>query len=262
MAVHKKELTPDPPAQGARIRQARLALGLTGTEFGDRIRVKKGTISAWETGERNPDGPSILALKFVYKLNPDWINWGILPMWLEPEALMGELRTAAEVPFVDTFLERPLIIGAAGCGPGGEIQDPGPAAPRYALRRDFVKRILDKCGGGEEGDLFFLLCEGESMRPTILHKEIVLINTALEGRLNPRNNAIYLVRRSAESGDDRVKRVRLDRDRHQLVLSSDNRAFAPAILDLDDIPLHRIILGRVCWVGRYLLDTDPPEGDW
>jgi phage repressor protein C with HTH and peptisase S24 domain len=153
-------------------------------------------------------------------------------------------------------------VGTATCGPGGEIQDPGPAASRYALRRDFASRILNKCGGGTENDLFFLLCEGESMQPTILHKEIVLINTAMGGRLKPRNNAIYLVRRSPNSNDARVKRVRLDQDRHQLVLASDNRAFAPAILDLDGVPLHQVILGRVCWVGRYLLDTDPPEGDW
>ena len=186
-----------------------------------------------------------------------WLFHGEGPMWSA-----DIVREPLPLSFSDTFLDRPLIVGAATCGPGGEVQDPGPAASRYALRRDFASRILNKCGGGAEKDLFFLLCEGESMQPTILHKEIVLINTAMEGRLKPRNNAIYLVRRSPNSNDARVKRVRLDPDRHQLVLSSDNRAFAPAILDLEGVPLHQVILGRVCWVGRYLLDTDPPEGDW
>lgn len=100
------------------------------------------------------------------------------------------------------------------------------------------------------------------MRPTIQDKEIVLVNTAMEIRMKPRNNGIYLVRRSPEGDDARVKRIRLDTDRRQLVMASDNRVFPPATIDLDDIPLQQLILGRVVWVGRYLLDTDPPAEDW
>ena len=100
------------------------------------------------------------------------------------------------------------------------------------------------------------------MVPTIQDKEIVLVNTAMGIRTEPRNNGIYLVRRAQEDSDARVKRIRLDRERRQLVLGSDNRSFQPAFIDLDGVPLHQLILGRVCWVGRYLLDTDPPAEDW
>ena len=100
------------------------------------------------------------------------------------------------------------------------------------------------------------------MRPTIQDKEIVLVNTALGIRMEPRNNGIYLVRRSPDDDEARVKRIRLDRDRRQLVLASDNRAFPQAQIDLDHVPLHQLVLGRVVWVGRYLLDTDPPAEDW
>jgi phage repressor protein C with HTH and peptisase S24 domain len=259
VVVQKKNIT-GPIASsntpGERIRQLRTALGLTGEAFGQGIGITKGSVSSWENNTRFPDGPSLIALQYVYKVNPAWLIEGNGSMWAEPQPTTT-ISTAS-----DQFLDRPLIVGAATCGAGGEIQDPGPAASRYALRRDFAARILHRCGGGQEQDLFFLLCEGESMQPTILHKEIVLINTAMVGRLSPRSNAIYLVRRSPNSNDARVKRVRLDTDRYQLVLSSDNRAYAPATIDLDGIPLHQVILGRVCWVGRYLLDTDPPEGDW
>jgi hypothetical protein len=219
------------------------------------LEVSKAGVSAWENQKTDVSATLAMAIQVAWGVSWIWLRRGDGSMWV-PDMVRPSIDDSS------TFIDRPLIVGTATCGPGGEIQDPGPAASRYALRRDFATRILHRCGGGQEQDLYFLLCEGESMQPTILHKEIVLINTAMVGRLSPRSNAIYLVRRSPNSNDARVKRVRLDTDRYQLVLSSDNRAYAPATIDLDGIPLHQVILGRVCWVGRYLLDTDPPEGDW
>ena len=231
----------------------RAELKLQQEEFGSALGVSKAAISRWETGSAEITQLAALAIEHVYKVNRTWLLTGYGPIWLE-----GEPSQPGDYPFLD----RPLIVGAASCGPGGEIQDPGPGASRYALRRDFASRILNRCGGGTEKDLFFLLCRGESMRPTILDKEIVLVNTALQIRMQPRNNGIYLVRRSPEGDDARVKRIRLDFDRQQLVMASDNQVFPPAMVDLDGIPLQQLILGRVVWVGRYLLDTDPPAEDW
>lgn len=240
-----------------RLRTARKALGKTQEEFGAPMGYGKAAISTWETGRTE------IGLTMAQSIQ---VNWGVNWRWL----LFGEGdiwgETAVNVVRQDAaradFLLRPEIDGSATCGPGGQIQEPGPMAPTHALARSLAEKLLHDSGGGREQDLFFLRCEGESMQPTIRDKEIVLINAALQGRMNPRNNAIYLVRRSPNSNDARVKRVRLDQDRHQLVLASDNRSFAPAIIDLDGIPLHQVVLGRVCWVGRHLLDTDPPEGDW
>ena len=100
------------------------------------------------------------------------------------------------------------------------------------------------------------------MQPTILDKEIVLLNASMQIRMEPKNNGIYLVRRSPEDNEARVKRVRLDKTKGQLVLASDNRSYPTVMVDLDGAPIHQLILGRVVWVGRYLLDTDPPEEDW
>lgn len=236
-----------------RLRLIRQALKLQQEEFGTGLGVSKAAISRWETGSAEITRLAALAIEHVYGVNIRWLTEGEGPMWV------------TEMPQSDQggeFLDRPLIVGAASCGPGGEIRDPGPSASRYALRRDFAGRILHRCGGGTEHDLFFLLCRGESMRPTIQDKEIVLVNTAMQIRMQPRNNGIYLVRRSPEAEDTRVKRIRLDADRHQLVLASDNRVFPPATVDLDGIPLQQLILGRVVWVGRYLLETDPPAEDW
>jgi transcriptional regulator with XRE-family HTH domain len=228
-------------------------------EFSEAIGKSRPTISQIEAGKTGVSQDTAMAIQLAWGASWRWILTGKGDMWCPPErAALALLEESEE----GEFLNRPLIVGAASCGPGGEIQDPGPAATRYALRRDFARRIFDRCSGGSETDLFFLLCRGESMRPTIQDKEIVLVNTALEIRMKPRNNGIYLVRRSVDGDDARVKRIRLDPDRRQLVLASDNRVFPQATVDLDDIPLQQLILGRVAWVGRYLLDTDPPAEDW
>jgi len=238
---------------GERISIARICLNLSMEKFAKAIGKSGPTISQIEAGKTKVSQDTAMAVQLAWGASWHWILTGEEPMWVSRNA---------EHPSNPEFLDRPLIVGAASCGPGGEIQDPGPGASRYALRWDFAERILKRCGGGTEHDLFFLLCRGESMRPTIQDKEIVLVNTAMQIRMQPRNNGIYLVRRSPEAEDTRVKRIRLDADRHQLVLASDNRVFPQATVDLDGIPLQQLILGRVVWVGRYLLETDPPEEDW
>jgi transcriptional regulator with XRE-family HTH domain len=237
-----------------RIRTIRKARGWSQAALAERLKMTSLTSTRWESGERKPDFVALLAFAAVTGASISWLENEEGPMWAD-----GENRQAS---MDEIFLDRPLIAGAATCGPGGEVQDPGPDSSRYALRHDFATRILQRCGGGKEEDLFFLLCRGESMAPTILDKEIVLLNAALKIRMEPKNNGIYLVRRCPEDSEARVKRCRLDKAKGQLVLASDNRSYPTVTIDLEGAPLHQLILGRVAWVGRYLLETDPPEEDW
>ena len=231
-----------------RIRAIRKALGLSQAALAERLKMTTLTATRWESGERKPDYVALVAFASVTGASIQWLETGEGSMWAN-----GETR---QIPMEEMFLDRPLIAGAATCGAGGEVQDPGPDASRYALRHDFAARILQRCGGGKEEDLFFLLCRGESMSPTILDKEIVLLNAAMGIRMEPKNNGIYLVRRSPEDNEARVKRVRLDKAKGNLVLASDNRAYPTVMVDLEGAPLHQLILGRVVWVGRYLLSRD------
>jgi transcriptional regulator with XRE-family HTH domain len=238
---------------GERLHHARISLGLSGEAFGSKIGASKTTISRWEAFEvAEVSEMGALAIELVYGIRAQWILRGEGPM----------RAVAAGIHDPKLFIYRPLIVGAASCGPGGVIQDPGPEASQYALRRDFAERIFQRCGGGTEEDLFFLLCRGESMTPTIRDKEIVLLNAAVAIRNEPKNNGIYLVKRAPHDDEARVKRVRIDHEARELVLGSDNRAFSQVSVPLDGIPVHDLVLGRVVWVGRYLLDTDPPPEDW
>lgn len=56
-----------------------------------------------------------------------------------------------------------------------------------------------------------------------------------------------------------MKRVRLDRAESRLILASDNQAYPTVTVDLCGTPLHTLILGRIAWVSRYFLATDPSK---
>ena len=232
--------------------ELRVALRLSQSALGEPLGVTYASVSRWEKGEIHLPDMAAIALEHLYGASAKWLLTGEGSMWVERATVHQESE----------FFDRPLIVGAAACGPGGEIQDPGPAATRYALRRDFAERILRQTGGGTECDLFFLLCRGESMTPTIRDEEMVLINTAMGVRENPYPNGIYLVKRTLNDEEARVKRIRIDKAKGELILSSDNRTFSPVTVALEHVPLPKLILGRVCWLGRYLIDSDPHPEDW
>lgn len=240
----------------SRLKLARHTLNLRQEEMGEPIGVSISAISRYEKDLAEVSLTIALALEHVFGLSASWLLEGKGGMWLPEVGNRPGKGAKAD------FLDRPIIAGSASCGPGGEIHDPGPAAERFALRRAFANQMLQRSGGGLEQDLFFLRCSGDSMRPTIQDGEITLLNASMAVRTEPRPNGIYLVRRQVGDSETRVKRLRLDAIKRELVLSSDNRAYAPITVDLDGTPIHQLILGRVCWVARDLLEADPPVEDW
>jgi len=58
---------------GARIREARLAAGLTQVELGERIGRTQAVVSAWERGERRPSVDALVALAHALGRSTDWL---------------------------------------------------------------------------------------------------------------------------------------------------------------------------------------------
>lgn len=231
----------------------RSALGLSGTQIGEALGISRTVVSDWETERSSLRRPNALALQCLYGISAEWLLTGEGAMWAYDVAAGGPHASD---------IHRPVIEGAPSCGPGGEIQDPGPSAPRFAFRKESAEKMLRQSGGGTEEDLFFVRTIGDSMAPTLREGDIVALNANLGVRLRIRNNGIYMVRRSPEDPEARVKRVRMDLHRGQMLLGSDNRVYPTMTVDLNDTPLHQLILGRVVWLGRYLASDDPPESDW
>jgi transcriptional regulator with XRE-family HTH domain len=238
-----------------RLSIARKFLSLSIEDFAKKIGKSRPALSQIESGKSELSMETAMALQVAWEVSWRWIMYGEGSMWV-PRSLSVAIEEETE------FIDRPLIAGAASYAPNGEIEDSAPTSTRYVLRRSFAENVLKRSGGGKLRELYFLRCEGESMSPTIRNSEIALVNTAIQTRIQPKNNAIYLVRKNTESQEGRLKRVSLDEESRRLHLGSDNPAYASLSLVLDDVSIHQLILGRVCWVGRNLLEIDPLETDW
>lgn len=238
-----------------RLAALRRHLDLTYREFAAPLDVSHTAVRRWETGEAELTKLACLAIESAYGASASWLLEGVGEM-LRPAAPGSERTSVASGMPV---MECPVISGAPSCGPCGEIQDPGPEAPRFPLRRPFAEELIRECGAGSPATLFFAQCQGESMRPTIHDGDMALINTAEPLRMRPVRDAIYLVRQDPASCDARIKRVRILEAAHELQLLSDAPGFRPLSVPLEDTPLQQLILGRVCWIARNVLADERPD---
>ena len=95
---------------GARLRAARLALGLTQAVIARACGISPQSWSGWERGDDMPD-PAVIARAFpAFGITPDWVFLGLLHS--TPSALAAELRARAP----------DLLFGADGATPA-ENQD-------------------------------------------------------------------------------------------------------------------------------------------
>ena len=66
-----------------RIKEVRKALGLSQTEFGERVGVKQTTIAGYETGAKNPMDAVITSICREFDVNESWLRNGEGEMFIE-----------------------------------------------------------------------------------------------------------------------------------------------------------------------------------
>lgn len=93
--------------QGERIKEVRNSLGLTLEKFGDRLGVTKVAISNIEKGNRNLTDQMFISICREYRVNPDWLENGTGPMFLEKmedDEYMAAAVSLSEDPLVASCL--------------------------------------------------------------------------------------------------------------------------------------------------------------
>ena len=78
--------------QGERIRSLRKELNLTLEEFGERIGIKKSSLSLIENGKNNPSEQSMKSICREFNVNEEWLRYGTGEMFiaLDKEDLLME----------------------------------------------------------------------------------------------------------------------------------------------------------------------------
>lgn len=95
---------------GERVRELRKTLGLSGEKFGEKIGLKRNSLSQIETGKNNLSEQSILAICREFNVNEDWLRYGTGEMFkdmtLDEEIIsfIGEIQWDTSNTFKKRFI--------------------------------------------------------------------------------------------------------------------------------------------------------------
>lgn len=141
--------------------------------------------------------------------------------------------------FEGEFALVPLYDVRAAAGHGAVVEYEQ-AVDYLAFRRDWLARELH----ASPKDLYLIEVDGESMEPTLRPGDIILIDHR-DAQSVPRDG-IYVIRMDSGLLVKRIQRLPGNR----LMITSDNPAYKPFEIAMDDAKTDLTIIGRVVWVGR------------
>ncbi|MDU2409713.1 LexA family transcriptional regulator [Acinetobacter junii] len=198
----------------------------TQTKMAEILRVSPDRIKSLVNGRAK--GLSLEEMKILVKehnINAEWL------ITFEGNIFRGEKITPKNDGFNGEFSCIPVrnVTVSAGDGANNDNEN---VLYHFAYRKDWLKSR-----GLFEKDLEIIVVRGDSMEPTISDGDSILINTAEN---EPQDGHIYVIRSGETLWVKRVQRM-LD---GSLSLISDNKMYAPMILDLESTPDVKII-GKV-----------------
>ena len=95
---------------GERVKELRKALGLSGEKFGEKIGLKRNSLSQIETGKNNLSEQNILAICREFNVNEEWLRTGsgemFKDMTLDEEIIsfIGDIQCDASNTFKKKFI--------------------------------------------------------------------------------------------------------------------------------------------------------------
>lgn len=191
-------------------------------ELASNIGVNPSAITQARKKDTIPD-KWILQLYRKYGLNPDWVERGIGPTFINSSnAAEAEFR---QVPKVKARL----------CAGGGSFEVGSEIEGYYSFRKDWLSRK----GAAEKMVLLDIF--GNSMEPEFREGDTVLID---ESQKDVLAGAVYAV-----GIDDTIMVKRVEKHPKGLVLLSDNTKYESLYLENEGVNRVRII-GKVIWVCR------------
>lgn len=88
-----------------RIKELRIALGLTQQEFADRLKVAKQTVSKWETAQRAVPDATLNSIARTFDASYFWLKEGVGDMFLNlPDSMLDDLGNRYELNDFDKRL--------------------------------------------------------------------------------------------------------------------------------------------------------------
>jgi phage repressor protein C with HTH and peptisase S24 domain len=215
---------------GSRIEERLKALDISQAELARRVKLSQPTINALVKGN-NSSSKHLHTIAAELQTSPAWLAGETdddAPVSVPPSALdaLAEKLDLAVIP------ELELGYSMGGGAVFGQYEQRGVVPFQRAWLRSMMR--------GNFNDLFVARGEGDSMQPTLLDGDIVLVDTSQKDIRQ--QDRIWAV----SYGDlGMIKRVRRRPDGSYLLLS--DNATVPPIECADE---EMYVVGRVIWIGR------------
>jgi len=170
------------------------------------------------------------------------------PQWADAPAIdwgygkvKDQCRNNAPQQLSDEYALVPLYDVRAAAGHGAVVEDEQ-VTDSLAFKRQWIHQELN----ANPNDLYLIYVDGESMEPTLRPGDIILVDRR-SAQSVPRDG-IYVLRMDGSLLVKRLQRL----PGRQVKVTSDNTAYEPYTLGLDDTSDDLAIIGRVVWAGRRL----------
>jgi phage repressor protein C with HTH and peptisase S24 domain len=229
----------DIESPGGRLKWARERVFDEAAEFARAMQMKEVTYRAYEN---NQNAYAKHASAFAQKLNvpTDWLlRGGPLPDTEPPERPPpGEFGTP-ELLVEKYGIEYVRQVDISYAMGDGAIVEDYPETGFVPFQRDFLRSVTRS----PVSRLFLATGHGESMEPTLLRSDMILIDAA-QNRV-AQQDQIWALTYAGAGMIKRLRRIKGSSGDRYLILS-DNPAVPPQEADYDDV----YIVGKVIWVGR------------
>ncbi len=213
--------------------ERREAAGLSQSALARIVGIGQSSVNRIETGEtRSPR--NLRELARAIQTTPEYL----LGETDDPSPQLGEKRLEwrgppSEVPDGTVMIPQLDIGYSMG---GGSVFEEYAQTALVPFPREWLRPMI----GGTFGDLFVARGEGDSMMPTILDSDFVIIDTAQKTIV--KQDRLWCL----NYGDlGMIKRVRMQPDGGALIIS-DN----PAVENFTAYDGEVQTIGRVIWIGR------------
>lgn len=213
-------------------------LKLSYSKFSQITKIPYASIQNYVYGKRVPTIENLQKIHIHLNVNLNWLLTGEGDMFIKPPAqTIGETPAEyKENKFIgEDFVLIPMVSGKISAGKGLAPIEDAEIVLKLAFRLEWIKRK------GDYTKMSLIRVEGDSMEPTLLCGDIVLV----DGNRNfiDLHGGIYAI---FVNDSIMIKRVQILLKEKALKIISDNPKYEPIILSPEEV--H--VIGKIIWIGR------------
>lgn len=215
-------MTPDMTTINKRIAEARQKMGWSQHELAEHISSSQSTVATWERGKNEPDLKTIKRLAKALDSRPEYLAFGV------NEASLSLML----VPELDV---------RATSGPGGLVEVAENSPEAVVLNYGFPKEEFRSLFGATPNGIVILEVVGDSMTPTLVPGERVIVNTKDRSASPP---GIFVVWDGLGLVLKRVEYV-AHSEPPRVRIVSDNNRYEPYERDLGEAAIQGRVIGSL-----------------